>query len=64
MLRRMGRPRTAMVGIINFAGSAARYLRLAAPVGFRDRDELGARGRWTCVHLYAMAPRRTLARYR
>lgn len=63
-LRRMGRPRTATVGVINFAGSAARYLRLAMRADSRNREQLTARGRWTCVHLYALAPGRTLARYR
>lgn len=64
MLRRMGRPRTVTVGLINFAGSAARYLRLATRAHPQGRTQLTARGRWTLVHLYALAPRRTLAQYR
>jgi GT2 family glycosyltransferase len=64
MLRRRGRARTVTVGLLNLAGSAARYaLRLAASRGRRD-DGLRALGRWTLVHAYALAPRRVLDRYR
>jgi len=60
MVRRRGRPRTAVVGALNFAGSGIRYLVLLA-----RRDGMRrALGRWTLVHVYAVAPRRVLARYR
>jgi GT2 family glycosyltransferase len=55
MLRRRGRARTALVGLLNLAGSG---LRLA----LRPRDR--ALRHWTLVHLYAFAPRRILDRYR
>jgi N-acetylglucosaminyl-diphospho-decaprenol L-rhamnosyltransferase len=64
MLRRRGRPRTAAVGIMNFAGSGARYLLGLARAGFRPDEGLRAHRRWTLVHAYALAPRRVLARYR
>ncbi len=64
MLRRMGRGRTVAVGAINFSGSAARFLRLLASPRRRRSEELTALRRWTAVHLYAIAPRRTLSRYR
>ena len=64
MLRRRGRARTAAIGLLNFAGSA---LRLAVVVS-RPRPpapgELRARARWMLVHLYALAPRRVLDKYR
>jgi N-acetylglucosaminyl-diphospho-decaprenol L-rhamnosyltransferase len=55
MLRRRGRPRTAVVGLLNLAGSA---LRLSLRPGDR------ALRRWTAVHFFAFAPRRVLDRYR
>jgi GT2 family glycosyltransferase len=64
MLRRRGRTRTATVGVLNLLGSVARYvLRLALARG-RGDEGLQALGRWTLVHLYAVAPRRVLERYR
>jgi GT2 family glycosyltransferase len=59
MLRRRGRARTVAVGILNFLGSAARYAVLTA-----RGDADAALRRWTFVHLYALAPRRVLERYR
>lgn len=64
MVRRLGRPRTALVGLLNLAGSAARLAVDFALAGFRPNERLRLFGRWTLVHLYAFAPRRTLARYR
>jgi GT2 family glycosyltransferase len=68
MLRRRGRVRTVCVGLINFAGSGLRWLVVAARAR-RRHDRTGAEGRrglarWTLGHAYALAPRRTLARYR
>jgi N-acetylglucosaminyl-diphospho-decaprenol L-rhamnosyltransferase len=64
MLRRRGRGPTAVVGLINFAGSGVRYLkRLAQARGRRD-EGLRAFGRWVLIHRYAFAPRRVLERYR
>jgi GT2 family glycosyltransferase len=64
MLRRMGRPRTAWVGLLNFAGSGTRLLIALARSGFRGSDALRAHARWVLVHAYAFAPRRVLERYR
>jgi hypothetical protein len=64
MLRRLGRGRTSTVGLLNLAGSAARLAVDLALAGFRPDAHLRALGRWTLVHLYAFAPRRTLERYR
>ena len=64
MARRMGRGRTALVGLLNLGGSGARYLVLLARAGLRPDDGLRALGRWTLVHAYAFAPNRVLARYR
>lgn len=64
MVRRMGRARTALVGLLNLIGCGARLLSDFVIVGFRVDDRLRALGRWTLVHLYAFAPRRTLERYR
>jgi GT2 family glycosyltransferase len=64
MLRSMGRPRTASVGVLNFAGSGIRYLLHLARAGFTHDDALRARARWVLVHAYALAPRRVLSRYR
>jgi N-acetylglucosaminyl-diphospho-decaprenol L-rhamnosyltransferase len=64
MLRRLGRTRTGTVGLLNLAGSAARLAVDLALAGFRPNARLRAMGRWTVVHLYAFAPRRTLERYR
>jgi GT2 family glycosyltransferase len=67
MLRRRGRLRTATVGLLNVAGAGA---RLAAYVVFGRGRRAHWRGRvraqwdWTRVHLYALAPRRVLERYR
>ena len=67
MLRRRGRARTAVVGGINFAGSGLRYGAFTVLAGAR-RGQWSARrrglGRWTLGHAYALAPRRTLDRYR
>jgi hypothetical protein len=60
MLRRRGRARTAVVGMLNFAGSTLRLLVLSA----RGDESLRAHARWTMVHAYALAPRRVLDRYR
>jgi N-acetylglucosaminyl-diphospho-decaprenol L-rhamnosyltransferase len=67
MVRRLGRRRAAVIGAINFAGSAARLLALGLlslwrPARFRPR--LPPQAAWTKVHAYALAPRRTLDRYR
>lgn len=60
MLRRFGRVRTTAVGLVNLVGSAARL----AIWTFRSDRRAPAQWRWTLVHLYAFAPRRTLDRYR
>jgi GT2 family glycosyltransferase len=64
MVRRRGRPRTVAVAAINFLGSGARYVLFLIRARFRQDDGLRALGRWTLVHAYAFASRRTLARYR
>jgi GT2 family glycosyltransferase len=64
MVRRRGRLVTAAVGLLNFAGSAARYVRARARDSLRSEESTRALGRWTLVHFYALAPRRTLDRYR
>jgi N-acetylglucosaminyl-diphospho-decaprenol L-rhamnosyltransferase len=64
MVRRYGRARTVLAGLINFAGSGARYLMFLARAGFRQDEGLRALGRWTLVHANALAPRRRLERYR
>lgn len=64
MVRRLGRPRTVLVGLLNLLGSATRLLVDLTLAGFRRDERLRAMSRWTLVHLYAFAPRRTLARYR
>jgi N-acetylglucosaminyl-diphospho-decaprenol L-rhamnosyltransferase len=64
MVRRLGRPRTVLVGLLNLFGSATRLLVDLTLAGFRRDERLRALSRWTLVHLYAFAPRRTLARYR
>lgn len=67
MLRRWGRPRTVAVGLLTFAGSGARWLLLFALVRINRERWAPLRpglGRWTLVHLMALAPRRVLARYR
>lgn len=64
MVRRRGRARTAAVGALNLAGSAAVYVLRLASAGFQVDDGLRAHGRWTLVHAYAFAPRRVLRRYR
>jgi N-acetylglucosaminyl-diphospho-decaprenol L-rhamnosyltransferase len=64
MVRRMGRRRTAAVGLLNLAGSAARLLSDWIIAGLRVDDRLRAAGRWTAVHVYALAPQRTLRRFR
>lgn len=68
MLRRRGRIPTAAVGLVNFAGSAARYAAYTALAHARAPEPWLARreglGRWTLGHRYALAPRRVLDRYR
>jgi GT2 family glycosyltransferase len=64
MLRRRGRARTAIVGLLNLGGSGGRYLLSLARAGFRSDDGLRAHLRWVLVHLYAFAPRGRLERYR
>ena len=64
MLRRRGRARTVVVGVLNFAGSGARYVVGRTIKGGRSDEHLRALGRWTLVHAYALAPRRVLERYR
>ena len=64
MVRRRGRGVTVVVGLLNLAGSGARYAVGLARAGFRPDERLRALGRWTLVHRYAFAPRRVLARYR
>lgn len=60
MVRRLGRGRTAAIGLLNLAGAAGRLAAYAVLA----RDRLGPQAAWTGVHLYAFAPRRTLDRYR
>jgi N-acetylglucosaminyl-diphospho-decaprenol L-rhamnosyltransferase len=64
MVRRLGRPTTGAVGLLNLAGSAARLAVDYTRAGFRLDNRLRALARWTMVHFYAFAPRRTLDRYR
>ena len=67
MLRRRGRARTVAVGLLNLGGSAARLVVFSALARARGGHWAGRAGplrRWTLVHLYALAPRRTLARLR
>lgn len=64
MVRRQGRLRTAAVGLVNLAGSALRLGLWTLLAGFRPDERVLWFRRWTLVHLYAFAPRRTLARYR
>jgi GT2 family glycosyltransferase len=64
MLRRFGRGRTAVVGVLNLVGSAARLAAYLALARFRPDPRLRGLWHWTLVHLYAFAPRRTLDRYR
>jgi GT2 family glycosyltransferase len=64
MVRRLGRPRTIVVGVLNLCGSATRLAVDLTLAGFRPDARLRALWRWTRVHLYAFAPRRTLRRYR
>ena len=63
-LRRFGRTRTAIVGGLNLGGSGARLLVELILNRFRPDARLRGLWRWTLVHLYAFAPRRTLDRYR
>jgi GT2 family glycosyltransferase len=60
MRRRIGRRRTATVGLVNLAGAAARLVAYALTA----RERVPQQRRWTLVHLYAFAPRRVLDRYR
>ena len=60
MLRRLGRSRTVAIGALNLGGA---LLRLAA-YALVARDRLPAQAAWARVQLYAIAPRRTLDRYR
>ena len=64
MLRRRGRARTVAVGLLNLAGSGLKYLMLLAASRGSPDERVRALGRWTLVHVYALAPRRVLARYR
>lgn len=64
MVRRRGRARTVAVGLLNLAGSGLRYLLGFVLTRGRPDPGLQALGRWTLVHLYALAPRRVLERYR
>lgn len=64
MLRRRGRARTVTVGLLNLVGCAARLAVDLALARFRPDERLRAYARWTLVHVYAFAPRRTLDRYR
>jgi N-acetylglucosaminyl-diphospho-decaprenol L-rhamnosyltransferase len=64
MVRRLGRPRTVTVGLINFAGSAVRLGALGVRRARGEPVALRPDIRWTAVHAYALAPRRVLARYR
>ena len=67
MVRRRGRAATVAVGAVNAIGSAARLLGYCVLAPFRSRRWLGrvrAQAAWTLVHVYALAPRRTLDRYR
>jgi GT2 family glycosyltransferase len=63
MLRRYGRGRTMVVGTLNLAGSGVRLVVELALSGFRTDERIRGLWRWTRVHLYAYASRRTLARY-
>jgi GT2 family glycosyltransferase len=64
MVRRYGRGRTAIVGGLNLLGAAVRLIVDLALAGFRPDPRLRGFARWTLVHLYAFAPRRTLDSYR
>jgi len=67
MVRRLGRRRAAVIGALNFAGSAGRLAAYAALTPWRPETfgpRLRPQAAWTCVHAYALAPRRRLARYR
>jgi GT2 family glycosyltransferase len=63
MLRRFGRGRTTAVGLVNLLGSAVRLVIWSVLLRFRPDDRLRWLRRWTLVHMYAFAPRRTLERY-
>ncbi len=64
MVRRRGRLPTVAVGLVNLVGSALRLALWTTLTGFRSGERVVWFRRWTLVHLYAFAPRRTLARYR
>jgi GT2 family glycosyltransferase len=64
MVRRMGRGRTVIVGMLNLVGSGARLISDFTLGGFSVDDRLRDLARWTLVHRYAFAPRRKLERYR
>ena len=64
MLRRFGRRRTVMVGMVNLTGSGVRYLIRLARAGFRQDEASRRLLRWTLVHRFALAPRRRLEQYR
>jgi GT2 family glycosyltransferase len=64
MVRRFGRARTTVIGLVNFAGSGARFLLWTALPWWRGDKRPRDLAGWTLVHLYAFAPRRTLERYR
>jgi len=66
MVRRLGRPRAVIIGAINFSGAAARLLvwALLSARRTRLRARLRPQAAWTAVHGYALAPRRTLEKYR
>jgi hypothetical protein len=67
MVRRLGRRRAALIGALNLAGAATRLAAYAALVPWRPRTfgpRLRPQAEWTRVHVYALAPRRRLERYR
>jgi GT2 family glycosyltransferase len=63
-VRRMGRLRTVVAGALNFAGAGLRCGIDFALAGFRADDAVRDRARWALVHVYALAPRSVLRRYR
>ena len=64
MLRRYGRWRTVIVGMLNLTGFGFRYLIRLARAGFRQDEAMRALYRWTLVHGCVLASRRRLEQYR
>jgi N-acetylglucosaminyl-diphospho-decaprenol L-rhamnosyltransferase len=67
MVRRLGRSRTVVIGIVELIGSGTRlplYIVCACRHPDPWRGKLKRQLKWTAVHAYAFAPRRVLARFR